>query len=135
LQRSLETTNRKLTIVRKKIEELRGRGAFRTGRGSVRSLTRQKSQTTGLADIVDSIVTGISGAKGGGGLSSKPRPNSLECALSRQLLQISLLQLLDRRFEALRIDEAIGIEGVARLVLLMQLELRRVRGEPDVDLH
>jgi len=42
------------------------------------------------------------------------------------LFQISLLQLLDRRLETLRIDEAIGIEGVARLVLLMQLELRRV---------
>jgi len=39
------------------------------------------------------------------------------------LLPVRLLQLLDRRLEALWIDETIGIEGIARPVLFVQLEL------------
>ena len=48
----------------------------------------------------------------------------LGCAFPGELVAIRFLQLLDRRLEALRIDETIGVEGVARLVLLVQLELR-----------
>ena len=66
---------------------------------------------------------------------NQARIDLLARALSRELIAVRFLQLLDRRLEALRIDEAVGIEWVARLVFLVQLELRGVRREKNVDRH
>ena len=76
-----------------------------------------------------SLTNGWEMARSSGGCGEAELPHqsvSLECAFSRQLIPIDLLQLLNRCLEALRIDEPIGIECVARFVLLVQSELRCV---------
>src|SRR5665213_1181175 len=53
----------------------------------------------------------------------------------RELIAIEFFQAIKFGAEAFRIDEAVGIVGVAGLVLVVHFELGGVRGEIHVDLH
>src|SRR5206468_2258564 len=55
--------------------------------------------------------------------------------LFRQLIPIQLFQARYGCLEACRIDEAIWIVGVPRLVLLMHIALSGMGRQPDVDFH